>query len=195
MAYTIIGSERSPFVRAIRMFMHTNEIAFNFKILNFVDDENAAAEVAKETPINKVPVLITEKGEKIFDSRVIFNYLTAKHNLSKLSLNDENIVTSIYSCLDTGVLLFLLKRAKIDIDQDEFFFNRNRQRIPANLEYIKPWVTTLTSADWKFPAMLLYSFIYWAQKRVGLKFDNHPELEAFMKKFAQAPGVNETTWT
>jgi glutathione S-transferase len=156
--YTIIGSERSPFVRACRMLMTANQIPFKFEVLNFVDDEKAAKALEQESPINRVPILVVRE-QKIFDSRVIANFLIQNHKLKTLSLDEENILSSIYSCLDTGVLMFLLKREGIEMDREGFFFVRNRARIPANLQWLTPWVKSLSpEKDWHYPAMALFSF-------------------------------------
>lgn len=84
--------------------MIQNSIKFDFKVLNIVSDASAAAALQAESPINKVPILVVRSegasGEqKIFDSRVIAGFLSAKHGLRKLSLDEENILSSIYSCL------------------------------------------------------------------------------------------------
>ena len=196
MKYTLIGSLRSPFVRICRMLFIKNQIEFEFKVLNFVDDPKDAAELEKETPINKVPVLI-DGGQKIFDSRVIVNHMIRKHGLKPLSLQEENIVTAIYSCMDTGVLLFLMKRDGYETQGDGFFISRQNKRIPRNLEYIKPWLRTLDAKDpqdWNYLSMSLYSFLYWAQARQIYDHRHDPELVGFMQSFATAPGVSETSF-
>ncbi len=195
MKYTIIGSLRSPFVRACRMLMVQHSIECDFRILNFVDDRADAEALSKETPINKVPILVVG-DQKIFDSRVIQNYLTKKHGLRTLSLDEENLLTAIYSCLDTGVLLFLMKNSGMDIEGPGFFLNRQRARIPDNLAYVTPWAKKLDPSkpeDWNFVSMSLYSFLYWGERRTGLfKVSDYHELEKFMERFQNAPGVHET---
>lgn len=194
MSYTLIGSVRSPFVRICRLFMLRNQIPFQFEVLNFLDDPKSAALLAQKTPINKVPLLVD--GEKtIFDSRVIINHLIKKHQLDDLSLDDENRVTSIYSCMDAGVALFLLRKDGANIEQDSFFLTRNRQRIPDNLEYLSGWVESLDTNNpghWYYPQMSLYSFLYWAEKRDIIKTSDYPVMQNFLERYSQLPGVLET---
>jgi len=133
MAYTLISSERSPFGRICRMFMIRHAIDFDFRVLNFVDDQNAAIALAKETPINKVPILV-DNNQKIFDSRVIINHLIKKHRLPELSLQEENIISCIYSCLDAGVILFLMKKDGYDIGGPGFFFRTQPRTHPKQYE-------------------------------------------------------------
>jgi glutathione S-transferase len=195
MNYTLVSSDRSPFGRICRMFMLANDIKFKFEALNFVDDEKAATALAKETPINKVPYLIDGK-EKIFDSRVITNYLIQQHDLPPLTVEEENIVSAVYSVMDSIVSLFLLKRDGIDVNGPGNFFRRNRERIPSNLDFVTPWAKQLDPngrRTWDYPAMSLYACLEWGERRAQMiNMKEHPALADFLRKFAQAPGVQAT---
>lgn len=177
--------------------MIQQKIDFQFSVLNFVDDQKAADLLAQESPINKVPILV-DGSEKIFDSRVIMNHLMRKHRVSALTIEQENIVSSIYSLLDTSVILFLLKHDGFDINGPGNFLKRNRARIPANLEYLKPWMNSLdpnNPSDWNYPSMSLYSYLYWADKRAGvIDLKTLPEFATFIEKFRNTSGVSETTF-
>jgi len=196
MAYTLIGSQRSPFVRICRLLMIQNSIEYDFRVLNFVDNQKEAQDLEKETPINKVPVLI-DGAQKIFDSRVIVNYLTRKHQLRPLSIEEENIVSATYSCMDTGVILFLMKRDGLDINSSGFFLSRQRKRIPSSLEYLRPWVQSLDASNpdhWNFASMSLFSFLYWANVREVITLKDYSTFMDFIEKFKNAPGVQETSF-
>ncbi|MBX9766235.1 MAG: glutathione S-transferase family protein [Bdellovibrionales bacterium] len=195
MAYTLITSERSPFGRTCRMFMHANNIPFELHILNFVDNAQDAQALSAESPINKVPIL-ADGTQKIFDSRVIGNYLMAKHGIKPLTAEEENIVSAVYSCTDVSVTLFLMKNSGYDIQASNPYLNRQRERIPKNLDYIKPWTTSLRLQDWNFASMSLYSFLYWAPRRAKtIELAKYPHFTEFLTKFAGAPGVKETTFS
>lgn len=193
---TLIGSYRSPFVRICRIFMIQQGLEFDFKVLNFVEDKNDAAALAQETPINKIPVLIDD-GQKIFDSRVIINHLSRKCGLPVRSLDEENLVSVIYSSLDTSIILFLMKRDGFDVEASGFFLERQRARVIANLAYLTPWVQGLDAAkltDWNYASISLYSYLYYAQKRELLNVDLYPVMADFLRRFSGAVGVQETTW-
>jgi len=198
MNYTLISSERSPFGRACRMLMHAHQIPFQFRILNFVDEPQAAVALAQESPINKVPILIVEGSQRIFDSRVIAQYLTDKHGLRRFSLDEENILSAIYSCLDVSVSLFLMRANGYDIQASNHYLQRQRERIPRNLAFIEPWIHTLSpdnSFDWNYASMCLLSFLYWADVRARtIRLEELPSFQNFMEKFAHAPGVKETVF-
>lgn len=196
MSYTIISSERSPFGRICRMLMQSHKINFYFRILNFVDDKKAAEALSNESPINKVPILVVDSSEKIFDSRVIANYLIEKHNLPRLSINEENMVSAIYSCLDVSVILFLMKHSGYDLNAQNNYLERQRERIPRNLEFIAPWAEGLNPekpSDWNYASMSLLSFLYWADVRAKtIELAKLPHFQKFLTKFEKAPGVKET---
>lgn len=197
MSYTILGSARSPFVRINRIFMMHNSIPFEFKLLNFLDDPKHAAELAKESPINRVPILLVD-GEKIFDSRVITNYLIKKHNLKPLSIDDENRVSVVYSCLDTALTLFQMKKDGYDINQPGFFISRHRERIPQNLKYLDSWIKELSPSkkeDWNYASIALYSFLFWAHAREIFDVHSYPTAQKFIERFANCTGVQETTFS
>lgn len=196
MAYTLIGSQRSPFVRICRLLMIHHQIPFEFQLLNFVEDTADAERLSKQTPINKVPILI-EGDQKIFDSRVIVNYLLQKHRLAPLSLEEENWVSCVYSCMDAGVILFLMRRDGYDLNSSGFFLSRQKQRLPDNLNYLKSWATSLDparSCDWNYGSMSLFSFLYWAQARELLDLSLYAEMSDFMERFQNQPGVRETSF-
>lgn len=198
MKYTIISSERSPFGRICRMFMAAHKIDFNFRILNIVDSKEDADALALETPINKIPILVIDGNQKIFDSRVIINYLVRKYNLPELSLEEENYVSAIYSCLDVSVILFLMKQSGYDLEAQNLYLTRQKARIPANLEFIKPWATHLNAMnpkDWNYASMSLYSYLYWVKMRArSINLEKYPHFLTFLDRFSGAAGVKESTF-
>lgn len=195
MAYELITSERSPFGRICRIFMHNYKIGFDLRFLNFLDNREDAAALAQETPINKVPILVVNGIQKVFDSRVIINYLAKTHETRALCLEEENFVSAVYSCLDVSVILFLMKRNGYDLNADNAYLKRQAGRIPRNLEYLKPWAAKLDPnkpQDWSYASISLYCFLDWADKRAGtVQLKDHPELQGFHERFARAPGVLE----
>lgn len=196
LAYTLITSERSPFGRICRLLMIKHEIDFKLRILNFVDDREDAKLLAQETPINKVPILVLPDGQKIFDSRVIVQYLGKTHRLPELTLEQENFVSAVYSCLDTSVMLFLMKKDGFDLQKPGFFMKRQWDRIANNLAYLMPMADQFRAdvpSDWNYASMSLYSYLDWAEHRAGfVDVKSYPRLHAFKQKFSSAPGVEAT---
>ncbi len=70
----LIGSATSPFVRKVRIVMAEKKLDCNFSLENVWTLEGAAA-VSAINPLGKVPCLILDTGEAMYDSRVIVEYL------------------------------------------------------------------------------------------------------------------------
>jgi glutathione S-transferase len=70
----LLGSKTSPYVRKIRVLLAEKQIAFEF-----VEDNvwSPDTKVPPHNPIGKVPALILDDGEALYDSRVIAEYLDA----------------------------------------------------------------------------------------------------------------------
>lgn len=68
----LMASTTSPFARKVRMILLEKKIPFEFIVdIPWNDD----TQVPAHNPLGKVPVLILENGQNIFDSRVIVDYL------------------------------------------------------------------------------------------------------------------------
>ncbi|MCC6207135.1 MAG: glutathione S-transferase N-terminal domain-containing protein [Gammaproteobacteria bacterium] len=68
----LYGTLTSPYVRKVRAFLHEKGIAHEF-IIEAPGD--AAGNVSRLNPLGKVPVLLRDDGEALFDSPVIIDYL------------------------------------------------------------------------------------------------------------------------
>lgn len=68
----LIASTTSPFARKVRIVLAEKNLPFEF----IVDIPwNADTDVPKFNPLGKVPVMVLDDGETLFDSRVIVEYL------------------------------------------------------------------------------------------------------------------------
>lgn len=192
MSYTLIGSLRSPFVRMLRMFLYTQKISFHFEVINFLDSEEEQEKLKKLSPINKVPILKYNE-QKIYDSRLIYEFLKRQHGLPHLSLNEENYLSAIIAMMDVKVNMLLLRRSGLDVDSSSWYVDRQNARVDDCIQFIMPWVKNLNpQRDWRYPAMALYSFLVWAEYRQLLDLSMYPEFVSFLENFKQCSGVAET---
>ena len=171
MKYTLIGSYPSPFVRRIRMVMEN--IPYEFKPINIYETQGGE-ELRRVNPINQIPVLIAGE-QKIWDSRLIFNYLNMIHRLENLDWEDENNLTAISGAMDSGVALLMMKRSGIDINEDLMLVKRHRERIDSILKFFSPHAESKGLKEWNFLNMSIYSFLDWANFREIIKIDDHPQ--------------------
>lgn len=76
----LIGSLTSPYVRKVRVVMAEKKLDYQLVL----EDPWGTEEVRKSNPLGKVPCLVMEGGESIFDSRVIVEYLDTLSPVGKL---------------------------------------------------------------------------------------------------------------
>ena len=77
----LIGSNASPYVRKVRIVMAEKKLDYQFVQENVWADETG---ISKSNPLGKVPCLVMEGGEAVFDSRVIVEYLDTLSPVGKL---------------------------------------------------------------------------------------------------------------
>lgn len=68
----LVGQFDSPFVRRTAVTMNHYGIPFERKILSVFSDFD---EILNENPLGKVPALVLDNGEHIFDSRMIIDHV------------------------------------------------------------------------------------------------------------------------
>jgi glutathione S-transferase len=186
--YTLIGSYPSPFVRRLRMLMHN--LPFTFKELNIYEAEGAV-ELHKVNPINQIPVLL-DGEKKVWDSRVIFNYINLHHKLENIDWEDENNLSAIDGALNAGVALFLLRRSGVNINDQFMVVARYKDRMQSVLDYFKPYMQGEGLKNWDFLTMSIYSFLDWATFREILNISDRPECIKFLEAHANRPAVVAT---
>jgi len=76
----LIGALTSPYVRKVRIVMAEKKLDYQF-VLEDVWNSDA---ILKSNPLGKVPCLVLEGGEAVFDSRVIVEYLDTRSPVSRL---------------------------------------------------------------------------------------------------------------
>lgn len=189
MTQVLIGSFTSPYVRKMRLLLHGKNV--EFKAINYL--EKADSDYLKSVnPINQIPIFI-DGDQKIYDSRVIFNYLAKKEGWKALTIEEENILSAIDAAMDSAINLFSLRRGGLDLNGTNPYVDRQKERTPLILNHLTPWVKTLTpEKDWNFLTMSLFSFLYWGVFRDIIDLNPHPEMQAFVERFKNCPGVKET---
>ena len=76
----LIGALTSPYVRKVRIVMAEKRLDYQFEL----EDVWNADTILKANPLGKVPCLVLEGGEAVFDSRVIVEYLDTRSPVNRL---------------------------------------------------------------------------------------------------------------
>ena len=99
----LIGSTSSPYVRKVRVVMAEKKLDYQF-----VEEDVWAADtsIIHSNPLGKVPCLVMEGGEALFDSRVIVEYLDTLSPVGKLipQVGRERAEVKTWEALADGVL-------------------------------------------------------------------------------------------
>ena len=99
----LIGSLSSPYVRKVRIVMAEKKLDYQF-----VTEDVWAAEttIGQSNPLGKVPCLVMEGGEALFDSRVVVEYLDTLSPVGKLipAVGRERAEVKTWEALADGVL-------------------------------------------------------------------------------------------
>ena len=99
----LIGAVTSPYVRKVRVVMAEKKLDYQF-----VPEDVWAADtqIAASNPLGKVPCLVMEAGDALFDSRVIVEYLDTLSPVGKLipSQGRERAEVKTWEALADGVL-------------------------------------------------------------------------------------------
>ncbi len=76
----LIGSTTSPYVRKVRIVMAEKRLEYQLELEDVWNRDT----IMKSNPLGKVPCLVMEGGEAVFDSRVIVEYLDTLSPVGKL---------------------------------------------------------------------------------------------------------------
>ena len=99
----LIGSTTSPYVRKVRIVMAEKKLDYQF-----VNEDvwSADTSISESNPLGKVPCLVMEGGEALFDSRVIVEYVDTLSPVGKLipSAGRERAEVKTWEALSDGLL-------------------------------------------------------------------------------------------
>ncbi|MEI8155951.1 MAG: glutathione S-transferase N-terminal domain-containing protein [Burkholderiales bacterium] len=99
----LLGSTSSPYVRKVRVVMAEKKLDYAFAT---EDVWGADTTISESNPLGKVPCLIMEGAEALFDSRVIVEYLDTLSPVGKLipSVGRERAEIKTWEALADGLM-------------------------------------------------------------------------------------------
>ena len=99
----LIGSATSPYVRKVRIVMLEKKLDYQLVMQDVWSNETT---ISSSNPLGKVPCLVMEGGEAVFDSRVIVEYLDTLSPVGKLipPQGRERAEVKTWEALADGVL-------------------------------------------------------------------------------------------
>jgi glutathione S-transferase len=199
----LIGSNTSPYVRKVRIVMAEKKLDYDFVLEDVWSDQTR---ISDANPLGKVPCLIMEGGEALFDSRVIVEYLDTLSPVGKLipAVGRERAEVKTWEALADGVMdAALLARMeavwdkRTEAQRSQAWIDRQLGKIAASLVAMskglgdKPFCTGihLSLADIAVGCALGYLDFRFPQ--IGWRND-HPNLVRLLDKLAQRPSFADT---
>jgi glutathione S-transferase len=200
----LIGSLTSPYVRKVRVLLLEKQLPFEF----IVDSPwESSTHVPDFNPLGKVPALVTDEGETLFDSNILSEYVELLSTKSGAgphllptdrlaALQVRQLVMLADGICDAGINIFLEGRRPAD-KQYADWVDRQQGKIARGLDALErragatPWLggTDMNLADIATGCMLL-----WLDLRLSdLDWrDGHPALTSLVEKLVARPSFQQT---
>lgn len=199
----LIGSHTSPYVRKVRIVMAEKKLDYDFVLEDVWSDQTR---IADANPLGKIPCLIMEGGEALFDSRVIVEYLDTLSPVGKLipAVGRERAEVKTWEALADGVMdAALLARMeavwdkRAEAQRCQAWIDRQLGKIRASLEAMskglgdKPFCTGIHLSLADIAAGCALGYLDFRFPQVGWRND-HPNLVRLLDKLEQRPSFAES---
>jgi len=203
MTLKLIGSATSPYVRKVRIVMAEKKLDYQ---LLLEDVWSATTTITASNPLGKVPCLVMEGGEAVFDSRVIVEYLDTLSPVGKLipTQGRERAEVKTWEALADGLMdAAILARleatwgGRTATERSQAWIDRQMEKIGATLKAMstglgeKPFCSGIhfSLSDVAVGCALGYldlrfSDVNWREA--------HPNLSKLQDKLVQRPSFVET---
>ena len=199
----LLGSTSSPYVRKVRMVMAEKKLDYAFVT---EDVWSADTTITQSNPLGKVPCLVMEGAEALFDSRVIVEYLDTLSPVGKLipAVGRERAEIKTWEALADGLLdAAILARleatwgGRTKAQRSQAWIDRQMGKIDASLSAMdkglgeKPFCAGiyLSLADIAVGCALGYLDFRFGDMDWRTR---HPNLERLYDKLLQRPSFAET---
>ena len=202
MTMKLIGALTSPYVRKVRIVMAEKKLDFQL----LLEDVWNSEAILEANPLGKVPCLVMEGGEAVFDSRVIVEYLDALSPVGKLipPAGRERAEVRTWEALADGLVdasilarLEATWKGRAEGERSQAWIERHMSRVDSALRAMarglgdKPWCfgNHLTLADIATGCALGYLDFRFPQIDWRVR---HPNLARLADKLATRPSFAET---
>ena len=199
----LIGSPASPYVRKVRVVMAEKKLDYQYVI---EDVWAAESTIVESNPLGKVPCLVMEGGEAVFDSRVIVEYLDTLSPVGKLipTQGRERAEVKTWEALADGLMdaallarMEVIFKGRTEAQRSQPWIDRQMDKINAVLKSMSTGL-----ADKPFCSGVLFSLsdvaVGCALGYLDFRFpqvtwrEAYPNLVKLQDKLAQRPSFIET---
>ncbi|KDR44725.1 glutathione S-transferase family protein [Caballeronia glathei] len=198
----LIGSHSSPFVRKARIVMAEKKIDCELVLENVWASDS---KIHNFNPLGKVPCLVLDDGEAVFDSRVICEYVDTLTPVGKLLPQERRERTEVRcwealadGMLDAAVLIRLEGVLRDEPHRNPAWVARQQHKIEDGLKAMakglgsKPWCSAnhFTLADIACGCTLGY--LDFRMPDLNWR-EAHPNLDKHFQRLSQRQSFIDTT--
>lgn len=184
----LFGSNTSPYVRRLRVWLAERDYQYiNIDIFS----KEGRAVLKSKNPTLKIPML-EDGAQIIFDSNIIYRYLTQKFGDPELSWPQENQLTMINAASDSLIQLLLCERSNLDTKADILFFKLQRERLQELFSELDQQAADNKFDSWNYATIGLYCLIDWAAFRKLFDLTPFQHLKEFYVQHQTSPWIAET---
>ena len=198
----LIGSLTSPYVRKVRIVMAEKRLDYHFEL----EDVWASDRILDANPLGKVPCLVMEGGEAVFDSRVIVEYMDTLSPVSRLipERGRERAEARTWEALADGLLdAAILARleqtwpGRSEAQRSQAWIDRQMVKVHASLAAMskglgeKPWCSGIHFALSDIAVGCALGYVDFRFGHIGWRGD-YPNLARLSDKLAQRQSFIDT---
>lgn len=198
----LIGSLASPFVRKARIVLSEKKIDYQLVLEDVWSPDTT---IHTFNPIGKVPCLVMEDGEAVFDSRVICEYVDTLSPVGKLipQLGRERVEVRCWEALadgmlDAAVLIRLEGTQRAEGLRSAAWVAHQQRKIDEGLVAMsqglgaKPWCANNHYSLADIAVGCALGYLDFRMPQLNWR-ENHPNLEKHFAKLSQRPSFVDTT--
>jgi glutathione S-transferase len=199
----LIGSNTSPYVRKVRVVMAEKKLDYEYLL---EDVWAASTTIGLASPLGKVPCLVMEGGEALFDSRVIVEYLDTLSPVGKLipSVGRERAEVKTWEALSDGVLdAAILARLEATwsersaMQRSQAWIDRQLGKVDAALQAMskglgdKPYCVGIHLSLADIAVGVAVGYLDFRFPKINWR-ESHPNLAKLHEKLMQRPSFIDT---
>ena len=192
----LLYTPRSPYARKVRVAAIEKGIKLELVSADLV---NKSPELVKANPLGKIPTLILDNGQTVFDSPVICEYLDSIQPKPALVPNDPQqriiiltLAAAADGLMDVTVAIFM-EKARHPKDFNAALIAANEATVKRSFAYFEERVGQLKELN--IASIGLASAIGYLNFRMPQLWPqtDHPKLARWYEEFSKRPSMRETT--
>lgn len=172
----LFGSQTSPFVRRIRILCILNNIKYEFIKVDYSKEEDAKL-ISGMSKVKRIPLIVTNEGETVFDSTIIAEYILALSN-KVITLDERLTLKLIDEANDSLVILFQLIKYETDKAWSSKFAQNHLSRVKQIFEELDSSVVRSIKEN-SLAEIWLFCMLDWNKFREIYDFSKLENLNSF----------------